>query len=454
MNAKKGAPSRKVSPPNAAARVDNQRVTADLGKNRLGAETPAIGLGKAPEQKGNGQPSARSTAIAQGEPRPGQVPSPTREAAVPIVTNQNRKDASAATGAAKPAAVGAVAKAALPSASGASQEQRNSIPRREGFTELFNGQDLTGWSFHPSRASAWSIKDGVIVGRGPRRGHLFTNSGDFTNFHVRFEAKINAGGNAGFCFRVPQIIDGQLIGSGFEVNISATNSNWKAPRLMELGRWGNSRTALAPANDWFVLEAIAVGRRILVLVNGGIIVNLYDQEGRFNRGHFALHHVDPNTEVQVRAVEVRSLELGNDALKIASGGQPVARVSQSLGGKSYMVFDQPLPWADARLECISLGGRLALPSDEEANQFLTKMAKGKGIEAAWLGASDPNFLGEWRALDGSELRYSNWDQDAAPPIVDLNQRYYPLLVVGRDGKWVREPNLSRDYRTAYICQWD
>jgi hypothetical protein len=36
------------------------------------------------------------------------------------------------------------------------------------------------------------VEDGAIVGRGKDRSHLFTERGDFENFHYRVEAKISA----------------------------------------------------------------------------------------------------------------------------------------------------------------------------------------------------------------------------------------------------------------------
>jgi hypothetical protein len=313
---------------------------------------------------------------------------------------------------------------------------------------------LTGWKLHPARATAWSVEYGMILGRGPNRDRLYTASDDYTNFHARIEAKINGEGNACFCFRVPSIINGQLTGSGHEVTIDAAGSKWKTGSIVDLGKDGQSKMALALANEWFVLEVIALGRQIIVKVNGRITVAPYDTIRRNNRGHLALRQVGAKTEVRFRTIEVRTLDLGNDPTAIAAGAQPRPLVAQAFKGKQYMAFGEVISWNEARSICRRIGGRLALPVDAEENRFLTTLAQNNRIEGVWLGASDQNVAGQWLSVDRSELQYDNWE-DGQPELADaLSQQHYPLLLVSRDGKWSYQPNISREYRPGYICQWD
>src|SRR5919204_474003 len=59
------------------------------------------------------------------------------------------------------------------------------------FVPLFNGKDLTGWKTHPDQPGDWRVENGVLIGRGPL-SHLFSERGDYENFHLRVEAKINS----------------------------------------------------------------------------------------------------------------------------------------------------------------------------------------------------------------------------------------------------------------------
>ena len=68
---------------------------------------------------------------------------------------------------------------------------------------LFNGKDLSGWKTHPSQPGHWRVENGVLIGSGPDISNLYTSRSEFTNFHLRVEARINGGGNSGVCFRTP-----------------------------------------------------------------------------------------------------------------------------------------------------------------------------------------------------------------------------------------------------------
>src|SRR5262245_58674957 len=70
----------------------------------------------------------------------------------------------------------------------------------DNWTPLFNGKDLTGWKYHPDQPGTWQVRDGVLTSAGSR-SHLFSERDDFTNFHLRARAKINARGNSGIYFR-------------------------------------------------------------------------------------------------------------------------------------------------------------------------------------------------------------------------------------------------------------
>ena len=67
--------------------------------------------------------------------------------------------------------------------------------------QLFNGKDLTGWKVHPKEPGKWKVVDGVLVSRGKDRSHIFSETGDYTDFHYRIEAKISDKGNSGQYFR-------------------------------------------------------------------------------------------------------------------------------------------------------------------------------------------------------------------------------------------------------------
>ena len=73
-----------------------------------------------------------------------------------------------------------------------------------GWLQLFNGKDLTGWK--PFPATSWRVENGAIKGNGPN-AWLYSEQGDFEDFHLVAEFRINEKGDSASCSR----IDGQKV---------------------------------------------------------------------------------------------------------------------------------------------------------------------------------------------------------------------------------------------------
>ena len=71
---------------------------------------------------------------------------------------------------------------------------------RRRFAPLFNGKDLTGWKTHPSLPDLWRVERGVLIGPDSG-GYLYTERGDYKDFHLRLESRIGEGVNSGVYFR-------------------------------------------------------------------------------------------------------------------------------------------------------------------------------------------------------------------------------------------------------------
>jgi hypothetical protein len=60
----------------------------------------------------------------------------------------------------------------------------------KGFTDLFNGKDLTGWKFEmPGKADpakTWSVKDGVIICTGKPNAYFYTDK-SFKDYVLRYD---------------------------------------------------------------------------------------------------------------------------------------------------------------------------------------------------------------------------------------------------------------------------
>lgn len=179
----------------------------------------------------------------------------------------------------------------------------------KGWVQLFNGKDLTGWKKYEGRGT-WEVKDGILVGSGPA-SHLFSERGDYENFHFRIEAKINDKGNSGQYFRTQF---GPGFPKGYEAQINSTGRDKvKTGSLYNFGAKATVTKILAPPDTWFTQEVIADGNHIIIKVKaettGDFVttVDLVDEKNTHTKGHFALQQHDPGSMVQFKKIEVKEL---------------------------------------------------------------------------------------------------------------------------------------------------
>jgi len=188
-----------------------------------------------------------------------------------------------------------------------------------GFRPLFNGRNLAGWKKHPDQPGNWRVDNGILIGSGPSRvSHLFSERGDYANFHLRAEAKINKAGNSGIYFRTPYGLNRLgMYPAGYEAQIfvgdkAALSDN---PEPQKTGSLFNfvPYTKIPPgaeADQWFTMEIIAREHRITIKVNDTVTVDNYvDRNLAFFSGHIALQQVGPQTVVQFRKIEIKELPL-------------------------------------------------------------------------------------------------------------------------------------------------
>jgi len=183
----------------------------------------------------------------------------------------------------------------------------------KGWVQLFNGKDLTGWKTHPDDKAKWEVKDDVIVGTGPV-GHLYSEKGDYENFHFKIEAKINDKGNSGQYSRT-QFGKGFPKGYEAQINVShgdpiKTGSLYPAfnPKLSKEDREKIIvKEAPHKVDEWFTQEVIMDGNHIIILVNGKKTVDFVDANNTFTKGHFAIQQHDPGTVIMVRKAMVKEL---------------------------------------------------------------------------------------------------------------------------------------------------
>lgn len=211
----------------------------------------------------------------------------------------------------------------------------------EGWVQLFNGKDLTGWKIPnpPSnqfkgvtekknddgkvvafvgetkdgkQITLWRVENGTIIGGGPA-SHIFSEV-EADDFHYRVEAKINDKGNSGQYFRTAF---GPNFPNGYEAQINATHADRvKTGSLYPAGKLGPFRkdiTVLDNApnkpDEFFTQEVIADGDTITIIVNGKTTLDHWkDPTKSYTKGHFALQGHDPGSVMTFRKVEYKPIK--------------------------------------------------------------------------------------------------------------------------------------------------
>lgn len=177
----------------------------------------------------------------------------------------------------------------------------------DGWIQLFNGKDLTGWKPHPTEPGDWSVVDGCIVGKGSKRSHLFSEKGDYKNFHYKITAKISDKGNSGQYFRT-KFETGYP--KGYEAQINST-----FPDPQKTGSLYNFKKVLEKLHEpdvWFTQEVIAKGNHIHIILNGKETAHVHDEKNTHTSGHFAIQQHSPmkggpDSVITVKKIEVKLL---------------------------------------------------------------------------------------------------------------------------------------------------
>lgn len=160
-------------------------------------------------------------------------------------------------------------------------------PAETGAVQLFNGKDLTGWTFSSEQVErTFLAKNGVLVDKGSPAGYIRTEK-DYRNFILRLELRHLTKGNGGVLVRMvgpdkvwPKSIECQ----GMSGDVGDIFNIDQFPAKADPSRTEGRRTVkLFPSNErplgeWNTCEIIADGGEIIVKVNGMLQNSLTEVE--------------------------------------------------------------------------------------------------------------------------------------------------------------------------------
>lgn len=195
-------------------------------------------------------------------------------------------------------------------------QEQNKPP--EGFVDLFNGRDFSGWA---GAVENYEIRDGAIVCKPGKGGTIYTRD-EFDNFVVRLEFKLPPGGNNGLAIRYPGSGDTAYVGMCELQVLDSEHPQYAKldPRQYHGSAYGMvpaKRGYLRPTGQWNSQEVTVTGSRIKVELNDNVILDAdLSQVKEFmhnsphpgkdrTTGHFGFAgHSDP---VEFRNVRIKRL---------------------------------------------------------------------------------------------------------------------------------------------------
>jgi len=214
--------------------------------------------------------------------------------------------------------------------------EANAEPAAGGdFVELFNGENLDGWTISKEAPESFSVKDGVLVIKGGK-SHLFytgdVNGGKFKDFELKVRAKTFPGANSGVYFHT-EYQDTGWPDKGYECQVNSTHKDPKKTGSLyavkniivlkegqEPPKGGeHEERDAAPSTDgeWFDYDISVKGNHVVIKVDGETTVDyIQPAEGPGNgsgpgrilsEGTFAIQAHDPDSEVHYERIAVKAL---------------------------------------------------------------------------------------------------------------------------------------------------
>lgn len=149
---------------------------------------------------------------------------------------------------------------------------------RDGFVRLFDGKTLEGWTIINQKGSGYVAQDGKMVCPKHGGGNMFYSRKEFADFVLRLEYRMEPGGNNGVGIRAP--LQGRISQVGMEIQILDDDSPRYKGKLRDYQYNGSVYGVFAarggrpkPPWQWNKMEIRAEGRRVVVKLNGRVVVD-------------------------------------------------------------------------------------------------------------------------------------------------------------------------------------
>lgn len=183
----------------------------------------------------------------------------------------------------------------------------------DGWIDLFNSKDLTGWQ---GNLKLWSVQDGVLVGRMPNGkqdsySYLVTRQ-PYRDFELKLVAKL-VSGNSGVQIR-STIVDPKTFDMhGPQVEIApgdgvfwGTVISVPTGKPVVVSQLNRAKSSLRP-NEFNEIVIRCVGKHVTVTLNGSVVNDTDFEMPVEGQIGLQLHKGHPGMEIRFKEVAIRKL---------------------------------------------------------------------------------------------------------------------------------------------------
>lgn len=244
---------------------------------------------------------------------------------------------------------------------GAAWSQEEPYPNVE-WRDLFNGQDLTGWTLAELNGKAkYEVKDGAVVGTTVAKtpNTFLRTDRIYGNFVLEYEFKVDPKMNSGVQIRSwgwPEHNKGRF--HGYQIEIDPSARAWTAGVYDEARRaWIFNLKDKPEAgkafkqNEWNKIRVSFVGDHLQTWINGVAAADLHDTFTPAGYIALQVHQGAPDHQIMWRNIRIKDLDRANrgergpvgawkGATSNASKGI-YAQVEQAGDGLTARLFDAP-----------------------------------------------------------------------------------------------------------------
>ena len=171
-----------------------------------------------------------------------------------------------------------------------------------GWTSLFDGRSLTGWT--PEQTAQWHVSGGLIVGDAGGDGWL-RSSRQFSDFAMKIDYRNSPKGNSGIFLRATRAsnaADPSNPAGGYELQINNEDPTWATGSIENFIQ--RLLTVNPAPNEWHSYEIEVRSDHLTSMLDNVKVLDGHDR--KFKAGYIGLQHHRDN-KIEFRNVLIRPL---------------------------------------------------------------------------------------------------------------------------------------------------